>query len=94
MSTEEFVEAAIARARWVLPVPGGPCRRIPRGGFRPESRFDEKLSQKMERIEHGSGGTHQNDGRGPAALKEFPIGREFGQFVCPNRLWMYRRQGL
>ena len=35
MMTEDPVEAAIARARWVFPVPGGPCSKIPRGGFRP-----------------------------------------------------------
>lgn len=34
MITDDLVDAAMARARCVLPVPGGPCRRIPRGGFR------------------------------------------------------------
>lgn len=35
MSTAEPVEAAIARARCVFPVPGGPWRSTPRGGLRP-----------------------------------------------------------
>ena len=35
MRTAEPVEAAIARARWVLPVPGGPWSRMPRGGLSP-----------------------------------------------------------
>ena len=34
-STEDRVEATTARARWVFPVPGGPCSKIPFGGFRP-----------------------------------------------------------
>ena len=33
--TDEPVDAAIARARCVFPVPGGPCRSIPRGGLSP-----------------------------------------------------------
>ena len=35
MMTDEPVDAAIARARCVFPVPGGPCRSIPRGGLSP-----------------------------------------------------------
>lgn len=35
MMTDDFVDAAIARARCVLPVPGGPWSKMPRGGFRP-----------------------------------------------------------
>ena len=34
----ELVEDAIARARWVFPVPGGPWSRTPRGGLRPRRK--------------------------------------------------------
>jgi len=34
-SVNECVDDATARARCVLPVPGGPWRRIPRGGLSP-----------------------------------------------------------
>lgn len=34
-------ERAIERARCVFPVPGGPCKSIPRGGFRPATNVSE-----------------------------------------------------
>lgn len=43
-STDELVEEAIARARWVFPVPGGPCRSIPLGGLRPV-RYETHIFQ-------------------------------------------------
>jgi hypothetical protein len=38
IKTDDFVDDAIARARCVLPVPGGPWSKIPRGGLRPDTR--------------------------------------------------------
>ena len=47
MRTDEPVEADIALARWVFPVPGGPWRSNPRGGLRPtggQARGEQSLA--------------------------------------------------
>ena len=50
----EFVERAMERARRVFPVPGGPYRRIPRGGFSP-------VLLRVNRVERGDeGGTYRS----------------------------------
>ena len=47
--TEERVEDAIARARCVFPVPGGPCRSIPFGGFKP--RYDAFVECVRDKVD-------------------------------------------
>lgn len=78
-NTDDFVDDAMARAKCVLPVPGGPWSKIPLGGLRPW----EKKIQKIKEI--GREGTNRKCGKALVWLGVSPVGHEWLLFACQDR---------